>query len=66
MGNLSGTFAALAIWRQTVDGVILVKHIPYTGKKHVVHLLNGLEVGPGFPEGEDTEQIELKGDLTWR
>ena len=51
MGELAG-LVVLAVFRgQPVDEVVLVENIPHLGKKHIVEVPNGLDVGLGVPEG---------------
>lgn len=48
MGKSVGTDSLAAIRRQMVDGVILVKDVPHTGKKEIVQVPNCLDVGLVF------------------
>lgn len=56
MGELAGAVCPAASRGQAVDGVILVKNIPHTGKNQVVQVTNGLDVGLRIPEGEYEEE----------
>lgn len=48
MSKSVGTGSLAAIRGQTVDDVILVKDVPHTEKKEIVHVLNCLDVGLVF------------------
>lgn len=56
MGELAGAVCPAASRGQAVDGVILVKGVPRSGKSQVVQVTNGLDVGLRIPEGEYEEE----------
>lgn len=56
MGNLAGVVAPATSRRQSIDGVILMKGIPYAGRYQVAQVTNSLDVGLGIPEGENAQQ----------
>lgn len=48
MGKLPGIVGLAAIRGQTIDEVILMKHVLYTEKKEIVQVPNCLDVGLVF------------------
>ena len=67
MGKLAGLVVPAAFRGQPVDEVILVESIPHSGKKQIVEVPGGLDVGLGVPERESVQKrLELRELLTWR
>jgi hypothetical protein len=50
MGDLAGPLVQAASRCQSVDGVILIKQTPHSGKNQVVQIQNSLDVGFRIPE----------------
>ena len=50
MGQLAGAVAPAAFRAQPVDDIILLEDIPHAGKKQIVEVSDGLDVGVGVPE----------------
>ena len=51
MCDLAGPVVPAAFRRQPVDEVVLVESIPQSGKNQMTEIPDGLDVGPGVPEG---------------
>lgn len=56
MGKLAGTVHQAACRAQSVEGVVVMKHISHSEGHQLAEFLNSLDVGFGSPDGKDNSK----------